>query len=240
MTDSSVEAAWDHLARQMARRRDRRHPRPGTHHGPLGRHLYRLLPLARRRRPARPTAHDGQPHVGRPRVEPDRHGRVRRLLPAGARRAADVRQLRVRRPRAVPLRQGQRPLGRRPGSRRLGSPTATTPTTPSAATTALPSRSRFRYWQLGNETSYDDRRLRSRQRRSTRPSSSPRRCGPSIPSIKIIALGRLRLGGRHARRRRRAPRHAGVPPHVQPRRRPRTRAAKASSIAATPTPRGSG
>ena len=54
---------------------------------------------------------------------------------------------------------------------------------------ALTRRLRIKYWQIGNETSYDKRRLRPGNRSQRRPSSSPRPCGRPIRRIQLDRPG---------------------------------------------------
>ena len=113
------------------------------------------------------------------------------------------------------VRQRQPSLGRRPGSRRLGRVLQRSRTTPNAAATASPTRCTVPYWQLGNETSYDDAAsIATTAIDKTIEFAKAMRAAD--PVDQDHRLGRLRLGGRHDRARRRAPRHARVPPHVQP------------------------
>ena len=94
-TDGSVEAAWDHLRDRLARGRRGGHTRTRAADDAVGRNLCGLLSMAGRRRTARHASADAESPVGRNRVEPGGHRRIRRLVPARRRGAADLRQLRI-------------------------------------------------------------------------------------------------------------------------------------------------
>ncbi len=174
-TDGSVEAAWDHLRDRVARRCRGGHARARADDDAMGRHLCGLLSLAGRRRAARRASADAQPALGWHRVEPGGHRRVRRLLPDGRRRAADLRQLRVGRPPAVHEGQGQRSHGRREGSRRVGGLLQRPGAMPSGRRTGAPRRSASATGRSGTRPPTTRTASTSRPRRA-RPSSSPRRC----------------------------------------------------------------
>ena len=106
--------------RSMARRRAVGHPGARADDDAMGRHLCGFLPVAGRRRTSRPASADAQPALGRRRVEPGGHRRVRRLLPIRRCRTVDLRQLRVGRAPAVHEGQGQPSHRRREGSRGVG------------------------------------------------------------------------------------------------------------------------
>ena len=193
VTDTSVDAAWDFLRNRWRADVIDDHEGAGADAHPLGRLLLLVLSLEGGRRPAGRTPAHAQPALGRRLHQPGRHVRVRRFLPAGRRRSADRRQLRVRRPQdwAV-LPSGRRPLRQAPAKRPNGSTTATTPTTPSAAA-RLPEALQRAALADRQRDLLRPQRLRLRDRgpedRSNSPGPCARRTPPSSLSAGATAAG---------------------------------------------------
>ena len=154
-TDGSVEAAWDHLRddwRDDVVAMTRELGPTMMRWGGIFADFYRWREGVGPR--DAPTA-DDQSALGRHRVEPGRHRRVRRPLPASRRGAAHLRQLRIGRPQAIHERPRSGAHGRRARKRRPGWRTATIRTIASGKSHGHAAPLSVRHWQIGNETSYD-------------------------------------------------------------------------------------
>ena len=99
-------------------------------------------------------------------------------------------------------------------------------------------RSRIRYWQIGNETSYDKNGfdLETAARKTVEFAKAMR---AADPAIQLIALGRQRLGGPHGGDRRRARRSTSRSITCSIPTRASGRCCAASCTGAIPTRRGS-
>ena len=215
-TDGSVEAAWDHARDQW--REDVVEVTTATRadDDAVGRHLRGFLSMAGRRRTARRASPHAEPAVGRHRIEPGGHRRIRRTVPTRWRGAADLRQLRIGRAQAVHEGRGQRAHGRRAGSGRVGGVLQRLRTIAERKAHGHAAPWDVRHWQIGNETSYDKNGfdLETAARKTVEFAKAMRAADPAHSTDRV---GRQRLGGAHGgggRRTRPVPR---VPSHVRSR-----------------------